>query len=368
MSRRWIDAIHFKKEDFQDFWQSRFLAPRDVLLILGLGWDPRMTVVAHLLKLFGGIGRRDVRLIRFSPYLNFQSPHQKYIDKNYQLLSEIAEGWATINEVFIQTRNAENQYIGDELISFEHVDIDLSSYNDIIVDISSLPKSLYFPLLYIIVNKCLQNNDANNVHVAACQDSGLDSQIVESSDDTRLVKGFRGGLNMVSQQDIPRIWVPLLAGNNATCLEKLYRLEDLSPTDIYPILPFPSENPRTDDNLLSEYTHTFVNVWQLNSMNIIYAAEDDPLDVYRRLLSLHDQQQEALNPLGGVKIVVSPLSSKLSSIGAFLAAFEKGMAIAHAIGRHAPPTFLDDNSWDESHFGEFQKNLHSVWLTGEPYV
>lgn len=49
--------------------------------------------------------------------------------------------------------------------------------------------------------------------------------------------------------------------------------------------------------------------------------------------------QEALKPLGGVSMVISALSSKLSSIGAFMAAFEKKwqlcMLLAAMIHRQA---------------------------------
>ncbi len=369
INRRWYDAIHFKPDDFVSFWRERLESPRNLLLILGSGWDPRMTATAGILKSFGGEGRRDLHLLRFSPSKAFKSPHKQFIDKNLQCLRGIENGWATITEIHIETRKEENLYVGDERISIEYKDFDLSPYTDVIIDISSLPKSLYFPLLLILVKKSLSENEATSIHIAACQDPELDNQIIESADDTRLLKGFKGGLSMVSKQKIPRIWVPILGRNSSVSLGKLYELEDLSPTDIYPILPFPSRNPRTDDDLLMEYWHIFVNVWVLNPMNIIYAAEDDPLDVYRRLLSLYDQQKEALEPLGGVTMVISPLSSKLSSIGAFMAAFEKGMAIAHSIGRHEPPSSMGMiNFWDESQMDHFRSNLHSIWLTGEPYV
>ena len=368
MNRRWYDAIHFRPDEFERFWRERLSVPRNLLLILGSGWDPRMTTTAGALRSFGGEGNRDLHVIRYSPSRAFQSPYQVFIDKNLQCLGEIAGTWGTITEISIDTRKEGNRYVGDDSISIEYRDFDLSLYSDIVVDISSLPKSLYFPLLLILVKKSQSGNEVTNIHVAACQDPKLDSQIIESSDDTRLIKGFRGGLSMISKQDIRRIWVPMLGKNCAISFRKLYDFHDLSPADIYPVLPFPSRNPRTDDDLLLEYRHFFVDQWQLNPMNIIYAAEDDPLDVYRRLLSLYRQQKEALEPLGGVTMVISPLSSKLSSIGAFMAAYEVEMAVAHSIGRHEPPESMGQNYWDTTHMSHFERNLHSIWLTGEPYV
>jgi hypothetical protein len=127
------------------------------------------------------------------------------------------------------------------------------------------------------------------------------------------------------------------------------------------------ENVFLIDDLLIEYQTIFVDEWRLNPLNIIYAAENDPLDIYRSLLNLYDQQMEALKPLGGISMVFSCLSSKLASIGAFMAAYEKNVAVAHAIGRHDLKENGIEEYWSESHKSRFKSNLHSIWLTGEPY-
>ena len=68
-------------------------------------------------------------------------------------------------------------------------------------------------------------------------------------------------------------------------------------------------------------------------------------------------------------MVISALSSKLSSLGAFMAAFEKRkqMAITHAIGKHDPPENMSKEYWNDKYMENFKDNLHSIWLTGEPY-
>jgi hypothetical protein len=200
--------------------------------------------------------------------------------------------------------------------------------------------------------------------VVACQDVDLDNRIIESTDDLRFLKGFEGKMRRTTRKKLPKIWAPILTGNSQSVLTKLH--EYLEPKDIYPILPFPSRNIRTDDDLLMEYHGIFVDEWGLNSLNIIYAAEDDPLDIYRSLLNLYDQQTETLEPLGGISMVFSCLASKISSIGAFMAAFEKKIAVAHAIGRHELKD-INDRYWSEENQNRFKKNLHSIWLTGEPY-
>ncbi len=364
---KWDYAIHFQPAESKEFWSERLKnTEKNILMILGLGWDPRMSIFVDTIKSIGGKGRRDINLIYFRPYETFVSPFQGYIDKNSDILKTICENWANIVNILVNTRNKENYYIGDKEIAKIFKDIDLEPYDDVIVDISALPKSLYFTLLYILVHKALIFYKNLNVHCIACQHSDLDSQIVESIDDTRFLSGFKGYYGRIGKNNIPKIWVPLLENNQSESLSKLIELTE--PRDIYPILPFPSKNPRQDDEILMEYSSIFAgDEWSFNLMNFIYATEDEPIDVYQRLIKLYHQQQETLKPLGGISMAISPLSSKLSSLGAFMAAFEKHFAVAHSIGRHTPPTNMGDHYWSDETIELYKNSLHTVWLTGEPY-
>jgi hypothetical protein len=365
IGEKWGDAIHIKADSFKAFWSQRLEQKRDVLLIMGLGWDPRMTALATAFKDFGGQGLRSVHVIAYRPSPSFISPQKHMIEKNLGLFQQIVEGWATKETVEIITRKENDLYVGDELIAEYYSRCDLAQFTDIIVDVSSLPKSLYFTLLLVLVKRASDQSKAMNVHAVACQDVELDSGIVESAEDVRLLKGFRGRVTRLSQSDMPKIWAVVLGKNYSMSLRKLH--DSVGPRDIYPILPFPARNPRGDDDILIEYEGIFVNEWNLNPMNFIYAVEDEPLDVYRSIVRLYQWQKDALEPLGDISMVVSALSSKLSSIGAFMAAFEGNMAVAHAIGRHNPPSYLNLDFWNNGKMRSFQDSLHSVWLTGEPY-
>jgi hypothetical protein len=367
IARRWDNAIHFRPNGayrFEECWAERLEGKRNILLITGLGWDPRMTALPKVMKSLGGEGLRDIHLILYRPSQSYRSPQKKYLDENFSVLESTVNKWGRVSKVDIITRKEGNAYVGDRTISKFYIDCDLAGYSDVLLDISALPKSLYFTLLLVLVKRIDKQYPGMNLHVVACEDVELDSQIVESPDDTRFLRGFKGTFTRISLQQVTKIWAPVLEKNYTMSLRKLY--DRVVPKDIYPILPFPSRNPRTDDDLLIEYRSIFVDEWNLNPLNIIYAVEDDPLDLYRSLLSLFQKQTEALEPLGGVSMAVSALSSKLSSIGAFMAAFEGDMAVPHAIGRHTPPKTLDQY-WTNEVMSRFQSHLHSVWLTGEPY-
>jgi hypothetical protein len=366
IERRWDNAVDFSHGSFNNFWSERLKGKRDLLIIIGLGWDPRMSALLGLIKEFGGEGHRLVHEIHFSPSPTFESPYREFIENNGILLNNVASGWADIERINITTRKEGNFYIGDDEIRKFYREYDLGSFSDILVDISALPKSLFFTLLLILVKKVDLKHVPGNIHVVACQDVELDHQITESADDTRILKGFKGKFGQESKKGVPIIWSPVLARNKAISLSKLY--DAISPKDIYPILPFPAKDPRSDDDLLIEYRQIFASEWNLNPLNMIYAAEDDPLDVYRSLFSLYEQQEDALSPLGGITMVVSALSSKISSIGVFMAAYEKNMAVMHPIGHHDPPSTMTLNYWSYEKMQLFKENLHSIWLAGEPYV
>ncbi|MHB8085383.1 MAG: hypothetical protein ACYDHZ_06135 [Dehalococcoidia bacterium] len=368
MNSAWENALHFGPSgtSFIDYWTGRLVPQRNILIITGLGWDPRLSSLPRTLEKLGGSGLRDLHLICFKPSASFKSPHQDFLDKNEQTLVKIAKKWGKIVKIEVITRRDGNVYCGDDVISRIYLKCALENYDDVIVDISALPKSLYFTLLLILVKRHYKEYPKMNVHVVACQDVNLDSQITESADYIRPLKGFKSNFARTSQQQIPRIWVPVLERNNRISIQKIY--DYMLPKDVYPVMPFPSKNPRTDDDLLVEYRSIFVDEWNLNPMNIIYALEDDPLDVYRIVISLFQNQKETLMPLGGISMAVSALSSKLSSIGVFMAAYEGNLAVIHSIGRHDPPASLKESSfWDDKAAKRFQDNLHSIWLTGEPY-
>jgi len=365
-NNKWDFALHITPDKMEQFWNNRLKEEKRILLISGLGWDPRMTTFATALKGYGGTGARDIHLINYTPSPTFKSPHQVYIDKNIDIISTLSMPSSSIQKVEIITRNNEGMYIGDKQISKYYLDCDLSEYTDIIVDLSALPKSLYFTLLYILVKRSEKHfHNKKNILAVVCQNPDFDSQIIESVDDTRCLTGFKGSTGRLSNESIPKIWVPILARNNAECLREIKQETD--PEDVYPILPFPSKNPRMDDDLLLEYSRIFSEEWFLNILNFLYAAEDDPIDVYQSVLKLYKRQEEALQPLGGGIFILSALSSKLSSLGAFMAAFEYDMAIAHAIGRHDPPDVMDKEFWNKDILNGYKNYLHTVWLSGEPY-
>ena len=79
-SLRWRDYFLRDGNRFDEFWRP-FLAERkrDVLFVLGHGFDPRMCDGIERVLSFGGEGARDVALISF--HEGPESPSQSYADQ-----------------------------------------------------------------------------------------------------------------------------------------------------------------------------------------------------------------------------------------------------------------------------------------------
>ena len=96
------------------------------------------------------------------------------------------------------------------------------------------------------------------------------------------------------------IWLP----DGRRALGLLYDFID--PHDTCPILPFPASNPRLGDVLAEEYLTEIESTWSVDTRNVVYADEGDPLDLYRTILRLDDLRQSVFEETGGSMLVPLP--------------------------------------------------------------
>jgi hypothetical protein len=111
--------------------------------------------------------------------------------------------------------------------------------------------------------------------------------------------------------------------------------------EICPVLPHPSKDPRRADNLLVEYRAPLFDTRKTPTTNIMYAHESHPFEAYRQLLSAMQRYKRSMRIMGGCRLVVTPLGSKLITLGAGLACFEmrpKDLTEKYAVAiPHAEP-------------------------------
>ncbi|MGH8551069.1 MAG: hypothetical protein ACRERU_21195 [Methylococcales bacterium] len=118
------------------------------------------------------------------------------------------------------------------------------------------------------------------------------------------------------------MWFPVLGENRVAQLEKVMSEGIPTSAEICPVLPHPSRNPRRGDKLLLEYKVPLFDRRETPLTNVLYAHEANPFEAYRQLLGAMHRYQKCLSVLGGCRLVVTPLASKLITLGTALACFE----------------------------------------------
>lgn len=120
------------------------------------------------------------------------------------------------------------------------------------------------------------------------------------------------------------------------------------------------EDLRLADDLAEKFLQELENSWTVDTRNIVYADESDPLDLYRTILRLDDLRKPVFAGAGGSLLVLSPLGSKVMALGALMAALERDLPVAHLepIGYDLAMSVPE---------GVAQASLVHVWLEGSVY-
>ncbi len=362
--RRWDDYLLKSGRKHREFWIEYLKSPKDILYVMGVGFDPRMCVGIRSVLESGGGGMRDCMLIRFAEGPNSASGDlSPEVEKNEEEFRRTTEGRATLRERRIRMEDDDGHRTGsaESAAIFKSIS-ELRGYTDIILDISSLPSGVYLPLLgkiLSLLDGC--RGGAPNLHVLATENPATDGSIRKSGlqDRASILHGFPGRLGTVADEDSTTVWIPVLGEGQQAQLERISDM--VNPKEICPVIPSPSRNPRRGDDLLLEYRNVFTS--HIEPRNVIYAAESNPFELYRQIQDAVDHYRKALKPLGNPRFVLSALSSKLMSIGVFLAAYET-MSHGDDVGIvHVDATGYSWSKSETSHGDE----VFSMWIYGECY-
>lgn len=371
---RWENYVLQSGSHLTEFWQEHLSAPRKILFVLGKGFDSRMCI--GITNLIETQKVKDLTVLAVAFEEGELSPSRTYspkVEENWQKLEKIIEGIGELREHSLKMWSEDRRRIGSRNAAQIFTKIsNLNEYTDIIVDVSAMPRSVYLPLIASVLH-FLDDNSSNdtalkklNLHVWVCENALLDASTKDEEIDelADFIHGFRGGFDMESTANRPRVWIPILGEDQRTQLERIYEL--ITPDEICPVLPAPALDPRRGDDLVLEYRELLFDLLRVEPQNFIYAAERNPFEVYRQIRRTVLHYKEALNPLGGCKTVVSALSSKLMSLGALLVAYELKQSgieigIAHI---EANGYKMDDNAEDTI---SSRNELFGLWIFGECY-
>jgi hypothetical protein len=375
MNARWHNYFLSKGAELHSFWQSYLNSrDRDVLFVLGLGFDPRALDCFNQITSFGGAGRRHVVGIRYfateeeSNGTRINPSVQNHIANLDQTLTTLNQGACQIKRVIL--RSGDDKHIASINATQLFSSQDISGYSDVIVDISAMPRGIFIPLINKLLTLIDDSGGTVNLHVVVTENAKLDSNIQDrgSAEEATFIYGF-GVPDQALNKDQKMVWIPIL-GESQTEQFDLIR-KSINPVETCIVLPFPSMNLRRGDEIVEQYMDLLFNDPNFDPRNIVYVFENNPFNVYRLLTQTIARYREAFEMLDGCKIIVSALSSKLLTVGAFLAVYEAKKKNNQDIGIKQVESMshkIEDQVLPEIDRILEENTLVHLWLTGEPYL
>lgn len=347
---RWAFAYNRRGIDAEHFSSNYFSAGKRVLIIAAGGFDPRATIVPEMLKNRGD-AQFELILLR-----------EERPGAAVPLYERAEAAISKLQALFPQNRVIQCQIFSDDgalvagyTIRTAVQDIDFDQYDDVVLDVSAMSLGASFPLAKILY----QHADAHrikNLHVFIATEPSLDAHVRASiSDRVHSPLGF--ARSAYSSEPAAKLWIPQLRRGLTATMERIYT--EISPDEVCPILPFPSSNIREPEDLIIEYGDLLgEDAWQVDARSIIYAAEDDPLDVYRTIVRITTERRDVFSALGDSEVILTPMGSKVLALGTLLSALELDLSVR----------YVETESYEvEKDFPESVKcEIISIWLHGGP--
>lgn len=359
MAARWGD--YFLSTDFRAFWGNRLADGGSACVIAGVGFDPRAVHALQLMEQVADPKQISFGALTFQPPAALAQPGSTVTDlskTNSTLLGSLKSKPLFVKDVTLYDQSSHAIGGRTALNHVSEVLDQLGKFRDVVVDISGMPRTIFFPILAFLCKRA-DEGKLQNLHVVVTEDSGVDSGIhgreYSAAD---YVHPFR----------LPRrkklVWLPIVAQQETVRLRKIHDLVKADCVEICPVVPFPSRTFRRADDILIDLGEVLFEGFLISKSNILMCDEGNPFDVYRKILQIDDYYHDRLASLATLKdvtTVVSPLSSKMLSLGALLAAIERQLPICHAGARaYAVDTAVAAPVSPSAVTTE-------IWLTGEPY-
>ena len=341
-------------EQVTQFWSGVDRPQGKTLLIMGEGFDPRMNNV--LRALVETRAELDCKIIVYGDYT--KSPNASMIETNIRVRNELLEKGALSSSVYQLKIGAKKDLNRGVKLMNKEVESLISGYDNVIVDISALPKVLYFNLVRSIY-KSLCNK---NLFIVVSENAEIDRRIkyINLADDLEPMVKFNPGIGLEAEPDRIRIQISLLGENGMEKWGKI--MGHFNPDEDFPVIPYPSLDPFRTDSIIKEYKELFKQ--EDAKDNIIYAHERNPFELYRLLTRFIQSEDEILGKVKQTACYgIALLSSKLLSVGALLTAMENEdeVAIYNVISR--------DYGIEEMNFEEMNKRSTTflMWIKGDAY-
>ncbi len=367
---RWDPYVLTTELEFERFWTDHLgRRKRDVLFVVGRGFDIRATLGSARICAIGGRGNRDAWLLSFDNGLPDSAKRAELTAANVARYQCIFRN-GTMQDLPIRLSTSGNQAGTSRHTSgvLRGRKQELAAYDDIVIDISAMPRmvamTVMVQVLYLLDAAFEAGGKDINLHIVTAESVSSDrgAKPASLSDTVTSVVGFSGELNNEVTEHIPRVWFPVLGEDQETRLTRIR--EELRPDEICPVIPFPSKDARRGDEIIASYRQTLFDDFQVEPGNILHASEFNPFEAYKQLYTAIDRYRDSLNELGGCKAYVSPLSSKLLSAGAVLACYDHRSKSGGRLKVGIP--YVEAASYGEPTQSTTEgTELYSMWIRGE---
>ena len=361
---RWEYYVLLREGRLREFWtQQMSRGQRSVLFIIGRGFDPRTAIGLKTVLEAGGEGPRDVLGLDFSEGPMSVSPnHQEIVAQNWAEVETAVGTQGSVSVKSLAFWSPQGHRISSQSARdlFQSADT-FEPYSDVAIDISAMPRGVYFPLIarvLFLLDRPGHKTKRTNLHVLVSEDPEYDAAIRrEGIDETaEFMSSFWGGFDEEGTPT-PKVWMPMLGERKKV---QFHRIQDrVKPDEVCPVLPSPSRNPRRADDIVLEYQQQLFDELHLDARDFLYVSERNPFEVYRRLRGAVMRYSKVFEILGGCRVAISPMSSKLMSLGALLTAYELKtldyrVGIAHV-----------DSQRYRAGSDTLNVELYGLWLCGE---
>ena len=364
---RWDPYVLAGGSQFDTFWETHLAERRrEVLFVLGRGFDRRAMKALRRFTELDVLPR--VWLLAFDNGQEDSTFRRELTEANHvELAGLVGEG--NVVEMPVRLGGRSSSATSRSTTSVIRSRGGVGTADDVVVDISAMPRvvalSATTQLLHDLDKHGNGGRIETNLHVVAAESVSTDLEARGSlMDEMTSLDGFSGRLNEQTTEDVPRVWFPVLGEGQGRRLELIR--DRLNPDEICPVVPFPSRDPRRGDQIVAEHGELLFENFRIEPSNILRASEFNPFEAYRQLFLAMDRYRRALGELGGCKAFVSPLSSKLLSVGALLACYDHRFGAVEGTRLTVGIPYVETAVYADPETGDDDKSeLYSMWIRGE---
>lgn len=370
---RWDPYMLFEGLTFDQFWKDHLSkSTRNVLFVVGRGFDVRALDAPRRIMHCGGNGCRKLWILCFDNGRSETEEHAKMTAANMTQLKKLFST-ADIEEVPLKIIGSGQQSITSRnTVRALSCPNKIKAYTDIVIDVSAMPRMIAITAiakLIRLLDDIFKDDKIDvNLHVVTAESVISDYSATGGSLSEKVtnVVGFSGRLNSQVDEHVPRVWFPVLGEGQGERLTLIR--EELRPDEICPVIPFPSREPRRGDQIIDSYRQILFDDFQIEPLNILHACEFNPFEAYKQLYSAIGRYSDSLRELGGCRAFVSPLSSKLLSVGALLACYDHAFKARPHGERElfVGIPYVESVSYRASNqSNNIERELYSMWIRGE---